>query len=141
MKRFTRIICMLVALAMLIAVPVYASDASTKASSYFSSYRAYCYIASSTKLEVNFSVIGAGIMDELGASQIKVQRSSDGTNWTTIKTFESEDYDSMIDTDTGFHGATLSCSIVSGYSYRAYVTFYAKNSAGYGKRYYYTAIV
>lgn len=36
---------------------------------------------------------------------------------------------------------TLSCDVAAGYYYRAYVTFYAKNSSGYGKKYYYTEII
>ena len=141
MKRFVKIVCFLVVIATLVAVPAYAENQSEKASSYFSAYRAYCYAASSTRIEVNFSVVGAGIMDELGASQILVQRSSDRTNWTTVKTFTKESYSDMTDTNTGAHGATLSCTVASGYYYRAYVTFYAKKDSGYGKKYYYTEII
>ena len=31
-------------------------------------------------------------MDELGASQIRLQRSADGVTWTTVKTYSSNDY-------------------------------------------------
>ena len=141
MKKFIRIICLLMVITTLVVTPAYAAEQSERASIYFSAYRAYCYAASSTKIEVNFSVIGVGIMDELGASKIKVQQSSDKTNWTTVKTFEKEDYNSMTATNTGFHGATLSCNVTPGNYYRAYVTFYAKNSSGFGEKYYYTDII
>lgn len=141
MKQFIRVICLLLAITTLVAVSAYASEQSERASIYFSAYRAYCYAASSTEIEVNFTVIGAGIMDELGASQIKVQQSSDTINWTTVKTFSSANYSDMIVTNRGTHAATLSCTVASGYYYRAYVTFYAKNSTGYGKKYYYTEII
>lgn len=141
MKKFVRVMCLLLAITALVAVSAYASEQSERASLYFSAYRAYCYAASSTKIEVNFAVIGAGIMEELGASQILVQQSSDRTNWTTVKTFSRDNYSDMIATNRGTHGATLSCDVAAGYYYRAYVTFYAKNSSGYGKKYYYTEII
>lgn len=141
MKKFMRIICHLLVMATLVAIPAHAAEQSERASMYFSSYRAYCYAASSTRIEVNFYVVGAGIMDELGASKILVQRSSDRTNWTTVKTFEKENYSDMTDNNVGTYGATLSCTVASGYYYRAYVTFYAENDSGYGKKYYYTEII
>ena len=141
MKKFVRIVCLLVVVTTLVAIPAYATEQSERASLYFSAYRAYCYAASSTKIEVNFYVVGAGVMDELGASRILVQRSSDQTNWTTVKTFSRAYYSDMIATNRGTHGATLSCNVDSGYYYRAYVTFYAENSSGYGEKYYYTEVI
>lgn len=141
MKKFIRMICLLVVMATLVAIPAHAAEQSERASLYFSSYRAYCYAASSTRIEVNFTVVGVGIMEEIGASQILVQRSSDRTNWTTVKTFSRSNYSDMIATNTGFHGATLSCDVASGYYYRAYVTFYGKNGSGQGEKYFYTEII
>lgn len=141
MKKIIRIICLFIVIATIIAVPAYAAEQQERASLYFSSYRAYCYAASSTRIEVNFTVVGVGIMDELGASQILVQQSSDKTNWTTVKTFARENYSDMIYTNTGAHGATLSCTVAPGYYYRAYVTFYAKKGTGYAKKYFYTEII
>lgn len=113
-------------------------EQSTRASSFFSAYRAYCTKTSATKLTVSFSVVGVGILEEIGASRIRVQKSSDGSNWTTVKTFNKADYSNMTDTDTGAHGSTVSCTIVSGYYYRAIVEFYAKNSSGSAYHTYYT---
>ena len=41
-----------------------------------------------------------------------------------------EDYSQMIDTNTTLHGACVPYTATSGYSYRAIVTLYAKNSSG-----------
>ena len=141
MKRFVRLVCMLVVFSVLIAIPVYAEEQSTRASSYFASYRAACTKKTTTTLSVGFQVISVGPMDELGASQIKVQRSSDGENWTTVKTFSKANYSSLTDTDTAFHGASVTCTISSGYYYRAVVTLYAKNGSGTGYKTLYTAKV
>jgi len=141
MKKFIRFVCLILTFVILATIPAYATEQSARASNYFSSYRAYCTKISSTSLGVSFHVIGAGPMDVLGASQVKVQRSSDGENWTTIKTFDKATYSNMTDTNTGSHAAVLYCTITSGYYYRAVVTFYAKNSVGTGYKAYYTAKV
>lgn len=141
MKRFIRLICLVMVVATLAAIPAYAQEQSARASSYLSAYRAYCTKTSSTKVTVSFHVIGTGIMDEIGANTIKVQYSSDKTDWTTAKTFSKADYSSMIDTDTSVHAAELSCTVPSGYYYRAYVEFYASKGSGSAERYYYTEII
>lgn len=138
MKRFVRVVCLVIVASMLMAIPAYAEDQAQRASNYFSSYKAYCFESSSTELGVYFSVVSVRTMEELGASLVKVQRSSNGTDWTTIKTFNKASYSQMTDTNTAFHGTTLYCTKTSGYYYRAYVEFYAKNSAGTGYLYYYT---
>lgn len=141
MKTFVRLICFLLVATTFLAIPAYAAEQSERASLYFSSYRAYCYAPSSTRIEVNFTVVGVGIMDKIGASEILVQRSSDQENWTTVKTFSSSSCGDMVVTNQASHGATLSCNVDAGYYYRAYVTFYAKKNSGYGEKYYYTDVI
>lgn len=138
MKRFTRLACFLLAFVLVLAIPAYATEQSQRASHFFSSFKAYCYESTSGDLAVYFKVLATGTMDELGASLIKVQRSSDGSNWTTVKTFTKESYPQMKNTNVSAHATTLYCSKTSGYYYRAYVEFYAKNSTGTGYYYYYT---
>lgn len=138
MKRILRFMCFVLVLTMCITVSAYATEQNQKASSYFAAYRAYCTATSSTSLTVSVHVIATGEMEEIGASSVVVQKSSDGTNWSTAKTFSKGSTSGMIDTDTGSHAFTLTCSKTPGNYYRAYVTFYAKNSSGTGYRYYYT---
>lgn len=139
MKRFVCIICLVMVLSMIVAIPAYASEQSQRASNFFSSFKAYCYESSSSQLAVYFRVVATGTMNKLGASVIKVQRSSDGDDWETVNTFTKESYPQMICENTGMHATTLYCAKTPGYYYRAYVTFYAKNSTGTGIYYYYTA--
>lgn len=141
MKRFIRLVCLLLVFATVAAFPAYALEESNRASSYLASYRAYCTKTSSTTVRVTFQVIGAGEMDEIGASTIKVQFSTDQVNWTTAKTFTRANYSSMIDYNTGMHGAELSCSVPSGLYYRAVVTFYAEKNGGFAERTYTTGII
>lgn len=139
MKKLKRCICCVLIFVMLVSVPVYANDTTHRASSYFSFYEAYLYRTSSTTFEVWFDVTATGGMDELGASVIKVQRSSDGSNWYTARTYTKEMYPQMICEDTGTHAACVSYTMEPGFYYRAYVEFYAKNGSGTGYASYYTA--
>lgn len=142
MKRFIRLVCLLVVFATLAAIPAYAQEEQSPwASSYLSSYRAYCTKDSSTSLTVSFFVIGTGTMDEIGTNTIKVQYSSDKVNWTTAKTFTKANNSNMIDTDAAGYGSTVSCTVPSGKYYRAKVTFYAKKDNGFAERDYTTAII
>ena len=138
MKRFARLICLVMVFTLLAAIPAHAAETSARASDYFASYRAYVTKLSSTELGVAFHVVCVSRMDEVGVSRIRVQRSSDGTNWTTVHTFNKSAYTNMTDTNTYSHGSTVSCSITPGYYYRAIVDFYAKNSSGSAAHFYYT---
>lgn len=141
MKRFIRLICLLMVFATLAAVPAYAQEQSARASNHISSYRAYCTKNSSTSLSVIFQILGTDTMDEIGVTTVKVQYSSDQTNWTTAKTFYKSSYPSMTDTNTGYHSGVLTCTVPSGKYYRAYVEFYAEKDGGFSERYYYTEII
>ena len=141
MKRFIRLICLLLVFASLATIPAYAQENSARASDYISSYRAYCTKNSSTSLSVSFDIIGTRTMDKIGATTVKVQYSSDQVNWTTQKTFTSSTNSSMMDTNTGAHGTVLTCTVPSGKYYRAKVTFYAEKDGGFSERYYTTEII
>lgn len=140
MKQLSKYICFVLIAAMILTTPAYAAEVSTpRASNYFLSSCVYLYKISDTKFEVWFEVAALGIMDEVGASVIKVQRSSDGENWTTMKTYTKETYSQMICENTGTHTDCVSYTGTQGYYYRAYIILYAKNSSGTGELYRYTS--
>lgn len=116
----------------LLVLPVSAESATPYSSAFICSYDATLYKAGTTDLEIYFDVIGAGTMEELGSSSIKVQRSADGINWITVKTYTPEDYSQMIRYNTCCVYDYVSYSTYADYYYRAYVIFYAKNSRGTG---------
>lgn len=141
MKRFVRLICLLVVFASLAAIPAYAQEQSSRASDYLSSYLAYCTKPDSTTVNVSFLVVGTGIMDEIGANTVTVQYSSDQSNWSTAKTFYKSSYPSMTDTNASAHSTVLSCTVPSGMYYRAKVTFYSAKNGSFSERYYITEII
>lgn len=131
MKRFSQVVCLLIVF--LFVLPIYV-QASVEASDYFEYDSCFLNKISSTEFDICFDVTGTGTMQEIGTSVITVQRSSDGSSWTDMKTYTKEAYPEMICANTGTHGSSVSYSSATpGYYYRAYVRFYAKKSSGIGE--------
>lgn len=132
MKRIIRAVSVLLSVIMLLTVPILAEESGTYSSIFFSSYDSEIYNTSFRNIEIWFDVVGNGEMQEIGASCIELERSSDGTNWTVVQTFLPEDYPQMICRNTSMNYDCVTCKGSYGYYYRAHVTCYAKNSRGQG---------
>lgn len=131
MKRISQVICVFLIFSLIL--PIYA-QANVQASDFFEADGCFLNKVSSTEFKVCFDVTGTGMMKEIGASKITVQKSSDGSSWTDVFTYKKEDYPEMICANTVFHGTSLSYdSATPGYYYRAKVVFYAKNNDGIGE--------
>lgn len=132
MKRFIRCICLILVCAMCMITPAIAAEnTNLRASSYFRSGSVYLWKISGTQFQVWFDVTALDTMDELGASKIKVERSTDEVNWESMQTYTKEAYSQMIAKKTVQHSDCVAYTYTSGYYYRAVVTLYAKNSSGY----------
>lgn len=142
MKRFSRMVSLLLAVVLVLAAPAAAlENENSRASSFFMSSDVYLYKTSSTKFQAWFEVSALGTMDKVGASEIKIQESSDGTNWTTVKTCTMANYSNLIDENSGFHASYVSYTGTSGKYYRAKITLYAENSTGTGTWIRYTSAI
>ena len=131
MKRFTRCICLLLVCAMMFSTTALAAETNEpRASDFFWASSVYFWNTSGNNYQIWFGVTAVGTMAELGASKIQLQRSTDEVNWTTVRTYNKADYPQMIKTNTGYHDDCVSFTATTGYSYRAIVTLYAKNSSG-----------
>ena len=131
MKRFTKCICLILALSLCLAVPAAAAEAAPYGSRYFGSQAAYMWRTSSTSFQIWFEVTTVREMDEIGIRYIDVERSSDGVNWTVVKTYDKANYSNFIAYDTSNHCSYVTYTeMQSGYQYRAFVRFHAKNSSG-----------
>ena len=134
MKRFSRIVCMLLAVVMVLAAPAAAMEnENSRASNFFGSSDVYLQQTTSTQFRVWFEVSALYGMDKLGASEIKVQKSSDGVNWTTMKTYAMANYSNLICENTGSHVSYVTYTGQTGYYYRAKITLYAESSSGFGE--------
>ena len=91
MKRFIQCVSLILVLSMCLVTPAFAAEeVSPWASSYFMSRSAYLTVVSGTTFDVWFEVTSVRGMDEIGTSVIKVQRSTDKSDWDTVKTFTKE---------------------------------------------------
>ena len=142
MKRVSRMLSLLLAVVMVLAIPAAATEnENARASSFFGSSDVYLYQTSSTKFQAWFEVSALGIMDKVGASEIKIQESSDGENWTTVKTCTMANYSNLICENTGAHASYVSYTGTTGKYYRAKITLYAENSTGTGAWIRYTSSI
>ena len=134
MKRFIQLICVFLVISMLLAIPAYAAE---QASDFFMSHSCYLWELSDSSFQVCFNVTAVEGMDVLGASEIKVQRSTDKSNWTTVATY----YD-YYGYDRSYYSDEITYSSrSSGYYYRAKVTFHAENENGIGEYTAYTSYI
>lgn len=141
MKKHTRMISILVVVCLLFAVPVSAeTGAQTRGSAYFAAHNAFLSKVDSSTFEIWFDVTAnATTMQILGVDSIEVDRSPDGETWTLIRTYDSDDYPQMLCANTGCHAGYITYRYATpGFYYRAYITFYAKNSSGSAKLFRYT---
>ena len=142
MKRFTKCICKLMVVVLLLTSSVFATESiEPRGSNYFICSSFYLYRESSADrtFAACFDVTGKHTMEKIGASILKIQRSSDGENWTTMKTYRMEDYPEMICENTFQHNYHFYYTGTAGYYYRAYVELYAEDSSGVGIWYKYSS--
>lgn len=140
MKRFLKCICLILVMATLMAFPAQAAEMpDSRASNYFMSVSTYLWHLHGTTFQVWFDVTAVRGMDELGTSTIKIMRSTDNVNWTTVKTYTKDTYyAAMIGQDTSFHASCVTYTGSEGYYYKALVTFYAKEGNDQAMVYRYT---
>ena len=134
MKRVIRLVSLIMVMVMLMVMPGYAAEeAVPRASHYIMSTCVYISPTSSTQFDVWYEVIALGVMDELGAYSIRIQESTDGQNWSTVKTYYASNTPSMvIENDIGHAGHVIYNGGIPGRYYRARVILFAANSSGEG---------
>ena len=135
MKKRIRCIGVILVLSILMAIPVSAqSGVETKASIFFIAHDTFLSKVSDTRFKVWYDVTATGTMDYLGVCEIEIDRSLDGENWSLIATYNKTFYPAMVASNTVSHtGCITYYNATPGYYYRAYVTFYAKDSRGTGE--------
>lgn len=132
MKRFSQSICIILVMAMVLAMPAHAAGIQdSRASSYFTMSSTYLEPISDTRFEVWFRVTATGTMDELGSSMIIVQRrASSSDDWENDRYYYPDTYTQMIDYDQTTHAACVTYTGSADYEYRAYIELYAKKGTG-----------
>lgn len=135
MKRFSQFVCLVLVLATVLGTTAFAAETvEPRGSNYFASSSVYFWHASGSQYQIWFDVTAKGTMTELGASKIKVERSTDLVNWSPAGTYYKSGNTQMTTTAGTIHYANyIPYTPTTGYAYRAIVTLYAKNSSGTGE--------
>lgn len=131
MKRLIQMVCLILIVSMVLAIPAFAAE---QASHYFISHSCYLWEVSDSEFQVWFDVTAVDAMDVLGVSEVKVQHSDDGVDWSTLATY----YDFYNNGRSYYSGHVDFSDVTSGY-YRAKVTFHAENDTGTGEYIAYTS--
>lgn len=109
------------------------------ASTYFSSYNAAITSLGDGKIKINVYANGKRTMTQIGATKV-VLKESDGSGWTTVKTFNYSSYPDLMGYNQKSHVGSVSYNGISGKKYQAIVTFIAKDASGSDTKTYTTSI-
>lgn len=134
-KSLYRIFSLLLPVLLLTTASVYAAEPSDMgiqplSSDYLREVNGYVETTSNGTVRVYFIVAGTGIMDSIGAATITLQQSSNGSSWTTLKTFTSASYPNMLASNKQIHSSYVSYEGSSDMYYRAYITATASKGGG-----------
>lgn len=135
MKNLKRKIAVILVVALCLSSSAFASSIVTpNASSYLTSYGAYCYAAGGGDVAIYFNVTGNGTQNYLGAIDIILRQSADGgTTWTTVKTFTYVNYTNMMAQNVPYMNSYVTYYIgTPGYKYYAIIDFWGGSSLSVG---------
>ena len=145
MKTYKKILALILIVAISISSAAFADDSAEtvndiqpRASAYIDSYSGSIKPTGNGNFKIVFSIVGTGTMQMIGALSIRIYK-----NGTQVASFSYSDTgrSGMMAYNTYYHADTETYSGVSGASYYARISFYAKNSSGSDIKYYNTPTV
>lgn len=134
MNRIVRSVSLFLALGMLLALPVYAEESSSRASLFFAAYTVCIDVIDEDSFQAYFNVTGKRTMQELGATEMVIQESDNGVAWSSVRTLTTEYYPQMVCENTVGHAWWFGWTATAGKCYRIKVTLWAKDSTGSGEK-------
>ena len=133
MKKKKLLVALLaVVLVLAMSATALASDIQPyRASYYLTRYSASITAQADRQMRVYFSVVATGLMDEVGADYITIEKKVNGV-WTYDRTISHEDdgYEHMMRSNAVTHAAAVYFSGTVGVEFRATFTVYAGDSTG-----------
>ena len=126
-KRTLRIVAIVIVLATLFTSSAYAEVQPLRNSKYIDSYCAYLYSDKANYVQVWFEVNANTASNQVGVTQIILQKSSDLESWTPVKTFYSSAYPHMLARNAYLNVSHVDSIVTGGYYYRAGVNIYVEN--------------
>ena len=137
MRKFYRVL----ALVLILSFVIGSASAASRASDVIAVYGTNISVTSSGDLYVRFNITGSDIMSVIGATCIEIEKKVSGS-WRVVETYTYATHPNLRTTNALYHVSSITYSpMLSGYDYRAHVTFYASNGTSSDTRDCYTAIV
>ena len=138
MKR-TKIVSLL--LLICVTASLLCVQASARSSNYLDAYRVVLTPQSGGKIVITVDVDGIRNMTQISASTIFLYESRNGTDFTRIKTYNYEDYPTMMGSGIHHYKDAATYYGVVGRYYYATAYCYAGDETGYDEKSYTTSIV
>ena len=99
------------------------ASASVYSSEYLNRYSGSITAQGGGEIKISFSVAGMKQLDELGASEIVVEKKV-GSSWTEVKTYTNDDYPELSTTNAFYYSNYVFYQGVAGTEYRAKITIF-----------------
>lgn len=130
MKKCLRLALVFV-LVLALSLPAFAQASVARASDYISSYTATASVSGKT-VTIQFYVYGTEMMDEIGASQIRVYGKAPNGSWEDAGSCDPEDsgFAYLVASNRGMYSASVSFTGKTDYSYYAVVEVFASKDGG-----------
>ena len=135
-----RVLALVLVIAITLPLTVGAETIQPRASAYLDYYEAYIYPAGSGKVQIHYTVIGTGTIDELGVMRITLKESKNNSTWTTVKTFTSTGTPSLMSYNDAYHSGYVTYQGVAGRYYKAYVCVWGGDNGAGDNRYFWTSV-
>lgn len=140
MKKNIRYILSHIVLVVLIASSLLCISVSARSSDYLDAYGIVLTQKTGGRIVISVDVDALREMTMIGASRIYLYESSDGKNFSVVKTYDYEDYPSMMDSGRHFYKDVATYYGTPGYQYYAVGYCYAGDSTGYDEKSYTTGV-
>lgn len=131
--KWFKILSLCLALTLALSANVFASDETITpyASQYISSYDSSINDLGNGTIQIWFEVQATEKMDEVGVTRILLYEVTSDGSLKSVKTFQSDDYSSMVKTNSSYIYSYVTYYGPSSKTYKAHVSFWAgKNGDG-----------
>ena len=135
-----RVLALVLVIAMTLPLAVGAEAIQPRASAYLDYYETYIYPAGSGKVQIHYTVIGTGTIDELGVMRITLYESTNNSSWSWVKTFTSTGTPSLMSYNDNYHSGHVTYQGVAGRYYKAYVCVWGGDNGAGDNRYFWTSV-
>lgn len=132
--------CLMISMCSSFASAANAQPGGLRSSNYLNSYMAGVTVKSNGKVIVTVDVTAVKNCTKIGARDIYLYESTDGVNFTCVKTFNYQNYPNMMGSGFTYYRDAVSYNGIAGRYYCANVYVYAADSTGSASRLYTTSV-